>query len=117
MKRTSDKRRQSTVRMRAGRPLLAARADGNCERCGQVFRGEFEDHHRLLRSRGGGDELSNRVALCGECHRWVHANPLTATAGGWMLTASEEASQSLVYLRDWPCLLDNEGGFEELVDE
>ena len=34
--------------------------------------GPFHRHHRLYRSRGGGDELANMLLLCDRCHMLVH---------------------------------------------
>lgn len=60
-----------------------------CARCGVVIWNNGSRHHRLLRSRNGGDEVSNGVLMCGSgttgCHGWAHANPADATALGFMV--------------------------------
>jgi hypothetical protein len=42
-------------------------------------------HHRKLRSQGGGDEPSNLLRVCLECHTWIHANPSDAYARGLLV--------------------------------
>ncbi|TFD16202.1 hypothetical protein E3T26_04790 [Cryobacterium sp. TMT1-21] len=50
-------------------------------------------HHRKLKSRRGGDEVSNGVLLCGSgttgCHGWCHANPVSARMVGLVLLAND----------------------------
>ena len=43
-------------------------------------------HEKLTRARGG-DSLdeANCVALCNQCHRWVHDNPRLATEAGLLV--------------------------------
>jgi len=49
------------------------RAQGLCEICRGPgdFRG-LAIHHKVLRSRGGKDELSNLILLCGRHHSEAH---------------------------------------------
>jgi len=65
------------------RPLVVARAHGLCQICreqpGTVV------HHRLRRSQGGKNELSNLMLLCGPCHGVVHEFPATSFAQGYLL--------------------------------
>lgn len=70
--------------MRAG---LAERSEGLCERpgCGRWIPYGIENenvHHVLLRSKGGKDELENLLAVCRDCHSWIHNNPKAAKAEG-----------------------------------
>ncbi|MBX3435946.1 MAG: HNH endonuclease [Planctomycetaceae bacterium] len=63
---------------------MRARSGGICEGCGQ--RPATEDHHRQYRSRGGSDELSNLMHLCGwgnhsGCHGVAHTGE--GEAKGW----------------------------------
>jgi 5-methylcytosine-specific restriction endonuclease McrA len=39
-------------------------------------------HHLKLRSAGGGNDLSNLVAICRPCHRRVHNHPAEAAKAG-----------------------------------
>lgn len=60
-----------------------------CARCGVEIWNNGSRHHRKLRSRGGGDEVSNGVLLCGSgttgCHGWAHAHPAEATRLGFIV--------------------------------
>jgi hypothetical protein len=77
----------------SARALCRERAGSCCERCGQ-WAPNGHAHHRLSRARGGEDELSNLMWLCGPgCHRWVHENPAAATAAGWLRSASGDDTQ------------------------
>lgn len=53
-----------------------------CERCQENTATQI--HHR--RGRVGPDLLNYKdfVALCQECHEWVHANPSEAMLQGWL---------------------------------
>jgi 5-methylcytosine-specific restriction endonuclease McrA len=63
------------------------RADGRCESCGctapflddegQPF---LEVHHVVPLAEGGPDTLANAVALCPNCHRFLHYGPAHARA-------------------------------------
>lgn len=56
------------------------RADGKCERCKQdaPFKRKkdsqpyLEVHHKVQLSRGGEDTVENALALCPNCHRYLH---------------------------------------------
>lgn len=45
-------------------------------------------HHRLRRGQGGGNDLSNLMALCDFCHKHVHAYPTLSFERGWLLHSS-----------------------------
>lgn len=45
-------------------------------------------HHRLRRGQGGGNDLSNLLALCDPCHKRVHAYPTLSFDRGWLLHAA-----------------------------
>lgn len=51
------------------------------------------------------------VLLCGECHRWAHANPNEAKATGFIISVHETAPESIPIetFMGW-MLFDNEGG-------
>jgi len=46
----------------------------SCEHCGKKA---VDIHHIIYRSRGGGDNVENLIALCRECHEMAHENELT----------------------------------------
>ena len=42
-------------------------------------------HELLSRGRGGSiTDRTNCVALCGDCHDWIHLHPAKAEADGWL---------------------------------
>lgn len=73
--------------------------DGRCVRCGAVLHAAaWECHHRQLRSAGGPDALHNLVALCGDCHRWAHANRLLSEPLGLIVPShTDPASVAVTY--------------------
>lgn len=60
--------------------------DQVCQRCEQARATAL--HHRKTRARGGNDHPYNLVALCGDCHLWVHMNPAESTEAGLLISAS-----------------------------
>lgn len=72
------RRRSSRSGWRKARAACFDRARGMCQaqiaRAACTGRAEHA-HHRLMRSAGGGDELSNLLAVCGRCHDFIHLNP------------------------------------------
>lgn len=72
----------------ATRALLHERAGGCCEGCGVA--GATNAHHRMNRSQGGADKLSNLLLLCGSgtmgCHGTVTMNPHWARVRGLTVT-------------------------------
>lgn len=44
-----------------------------CEHCGRVA---VDIHHIKFKSRGGGDNIENLIALCRKCHDMAHNNEL-----------------------------------------
>lgn len=96
----SRRLRQAGTRMRqagsksnpkkATRSAVQSRAAMSCERCAQNLtwiRGEI--HHLKNRSQGGGNELTNLVLLCIECHGWVTQHPHAAHEEGYTLWHGE----------------------------
>ncbi len=65
-----------------------------CARCG---RRSHHTHHRKLRSQGGGEEFSNLLRLCNECHTWVHANPSEAYAAGFLVHSWADPADVQLY--------------------
>ncbi len=57
------------------------RAGYRCEAPGCTARADLHEHHLVFRSRGGGDELENRVVLCEAHHKLLHESARLAAAG------------------------------------
>ena len=57
-------------------------------------------HHRLRRSQGGDNQLSNLVSTCGHgtagCHGNIHAGPNAARKAGWMLRRGDDPEQKVM---------------------
>jgi RNA-directed DNA polymerase len=58
---------------------LWLRQQGKCLNCGMVLTEEtgWHVHHILPRAKGGNDSLSNLQMLHPNCHRQIHANPIS----------------------------------------
>jgi hypothetical protein len=86
--------RLTGLAMIARNKKIDARERQRCARCAVVIWSGGSRHHRKLRSRRGGDEVSNGVLLCGSgttgCHGWAHANPVSARMVGLVLSASDD---------------------------
>lgn len=67
------------------REAVLERSQGLCERCGK--RAYLTIHHRLKRSHGGPDSLSNCVAVDGSgttgCHGEIESHPNDSEASGF----------------------------------
>jgi hypothetical protein len=95
--------------------LIDFREQQCCARCGIRITENGSRHHRKLKSRGGGDEVSNGVLLCGSgttgCHGWVHANPKQAEEKGWMISSGGDPKLiPIVHAIHGKVWLDDEGG-------
>lgn len=80
-------RRSSRSLYARSRTEIIERSQGRCEaRIEHVCRGRGSHaHHRLPRSRGGGDTASNLAWLCSLCHAHIHAHPAESVAAGWLI--------------------------------
>ena len=61
--------------MSVRRHLVWERCGGFCERpgCNRCISEEtFHTHHKKTRGKGGSDNMSNLMALCGRCHKFMH---------------------------------------------
>lgn len=75
--RSSKRKRKREALKDFRRDVLArakVRGGWKCERCGKVFptEGQIHAHHRLLRSQGGSNCVTNGAALCWTCHDHIH---------------------------------------------
>ena len=50
-----------------------------CVACGE--KDDLQHHHLVLRSEGGGDEPSNLITLCFDCHLTFHGRSLERRTG------------------------------------
>lgn len=50
----------------------------------------IHEHHRRLRSQGGGDEPTNVIGLPDVIHDWIHANPEAAKEAGLIVPEWED---------------------------
>lgn len=103
------------------RELLFDRCSGYCERCGIPLAESWAMHHRLLKSRGGKDEITNVVALHHHCHNLgtnsVHLNPAEATRQGFMVpSGSNPANVPLLLAERFLVLLTDNGMYEEIEE-
>jgi hypothetical protein len=105
--------RWSTLEWERASSLLYARSRARCEVCGHRLLARVERHHRQRRAVGG-DRLANLLYLHSDCHAWLHAHPVEARAGGWIVSAYGDPATTPVRL--WSkalVLLDDSGGFTE----
>lgn len=68
----------------SARATVATRQGGRCFRCGG--RGSEWHHRRRRRVKAHRHCTCNGVLLCGTCHRWVHANPVSARDDGLIVS-------------------------------
>lgn len=55
-----------------------------CERCKEHRSGSLQPHHPSGRK---GEHLFEVVAVCDECHTWIHEYPNFSFAAGWLTPA------------------------------
>lgn len=77
------------------RTVCRERDQGRCVRCaGGAY---TELHHR--RRRGVGEDphaYCNLITLCVVCHKWAHAHPEEARAGGFIVSMYDDFPQDVV---------------------
>ncbi len=76
---TAPENWKSPPRVKNPKAIKAAKAGGKCENKNCKFRvgpnNPLETHHKTLRSQRGGDEPSNLMAICRNCHMAYHNDP------------------------------------------
>lgn len=95
---------------------IDSRDQQRCARCGEFITNNGSRHHRKFKSRGGGDEVSNGILLCGSgttgCHGWVHANPGAAARVGFAVWKHESPRLvPVMHAIHGRVYLDDEGGY------
>lgn len=91
------------------REIVRERHRGQCARCG--CRGS--DIHHRQRRREAGHAVGILVLLCRDCHKWVHGNPNTAKADGYIIEPweTDPLNVPIRTFAGW-CKFDNVGGVE-----
>lgn len=74
-----------------------------------------EWHHRKMRSQGGGHEVVNGLAVCADCHRFFHENPVLAYHKGWLVKSHSDPASAHVQRRGRLVILCEDGSFEEVT--
>ena len=62
-----------------------------CQSCGKRTSGQV--HHIIPRSKGGSNELSNLMVLCGKCHMLVSPVPNWVIAKVWRILSKDIAKE------------------------
>jgi hypothetical protein len=78
--------------------ILEDRCNGFCEYCGTHLNDNWARHHRLLRSQGGQDDVTNLLALHHGCHQIIHANPNVSYRNGWMVRSTNNPKDTPVFI-------------------
>ena len=61
-----------------------------CQRC--LMKASTDPHELVPRGRGGSiTDKTNLVALCRDCHSWIHGHPIQATREGWLRKNGQRA--------------------------
>lgn len=116
----SPKRQKSTRDLAGLRPLVDARSDGRCDRCGQLFpvlddgSHLFALHHRQARTQGGSDSAENALIVHARCHAWIHGHPADAKGAGWIVPRGQDPATTPVLIAGRRCLLSADGGVQVL---
>ena len=62
-----------------------ARVDGVCTTYAQ------HAHHKRRQSQGGPDSAANLLAVCFDCHEWIHRNTSAAITHGFLIASASKA--------------------------
>jgi HNH endonuclease len=96
------------------REAVLLRDGHHCRRCGRsVVDFPASVHHRLMRSRGGTDNLANLLLVCGSgttyCHGDVHHEVTDSTADGFLCHTWENPAEVAVLTVDGWRLFGDDG--------
>jgi hypothetical protein len=78
--RRTPLRRRTSGRARPGVPLAIW-----CEAVTPACTGLACHRHHVLPRSAGGDDTTPYLDCCGDCHRFIHANPARSYDEGWLL--------------------------------
>lgn len=99
--------RMTPAESKQGYDRVAGRSFGLCERCG--VRQATQMHHRLYRSHGGDERVTNLLHLCMLCHQAAHQNTDRYTHG-WSVRSGFDPALTPVLYRGELMILTQEGG-------
>lgn len=84
-KKPTKKAKRYDTEYPTARWFALERAGGLCEARTKNCAGRADEaHHVHRRSQGGSDDASNLLAVCRNCHAWIHANVAAAKERGWL---------------------------------
>ena len=111
MKKQSKAKAEQLRMEKAVKEFVFARSNGQCEAClarSLPIKMATTKHERIMRSVGG-DPLdpNNCLAVCNDCHVWIHGNP-TETTRLKLLKPNQLTSQFRFY-DERTCKLNSEG--------
>lgn len=67
-------------------------------------------HHRKISGRE--HAVTNGLAVCDSCHRWIHANPADSYENGWLVKMNHAHAETPVTYRGQPVTLTADGHTE-----
>jgi hypothetical protein len=102
---------------RAAVDAVLERDHWSCVVCGGALHGQrgrdWSIHHRINRSQGGDNRLSNLIAVCGDgtsgCHGELGASPAKAREAGWSLRSTDVPAECVI--------AHSQHGFVRLTDD
>lgn len=102
------------------RELVADRAAGICEKCGQAAATQL--HHRRPKGIGGSrladtNTTVNALAVCSLCHAEIHAKPDWSKVHGWLVSQGRAPAAIPVHLHHGWSVLDTAGRFHYLPED
>lgn len=95
------------------------RCGGYCEKCGLPLQdNNWHWHHRLLKSQGGKDSVTNGIAVHWQCHSIIHTNPMQAYEYGYMVPMGNNPAEWRLTLPNGRSVrLSEDGHYDYLNDD
>lgn len=78
LEKNRDRKKEYLHKYNKGRKGKGKARGGSCENCGFDVKEVLDIHHIIPKALGGSDESDNKVTLCANCHRMIHAGLLDA---------------------------------------